>query len=145
MWQSPIGKQAVVGTTHYKPLPKNMCHTHGWPQHMSWKVIMLKETFWRNEGNKRQSSVCVECHVWPIIQNAGNIHNCSTDIIMTIHRPTFDTAFDKYVSVKITTYFPACIICRFRVITHNSIQILAYANDMITTGDTKMSQNMPSS
>ncbi len=60
MWQSPIGKQAVphwasmlrwiksiseynlnpilwiliVGTTHHKPLPKNMCHTHGWPQQL---------------------------------------------------------------------------------------------------------------
>ncbi len=57
-----------------------------------------------NEGNKRQSSVCVECHVWPIMQNAGNIHNCSTDIIMTIHRPI---TFDRSRSLpEILNYLP---------------------------------------
>ncbi len=57
LWQSPIGKQVwhtelqcedgsgrflgitqtsrffkIVGITHHKPFPKNMCHTHGWPE-----------------------------------------------------------------------------------------------------------------
>ncbi len=28
----------IVGITHHKPLPKNMCHTHGWPQHGLLKI-----------------------------------------------------------------------------------------------------------
>ncbi len=35
MWHHlPYHFPLIVGITHHKPLPKNMCHTHGWPQHI---------------------------------------------------------------------------------------------------------------
>ena len=42
----------IVGTTHHKPLPKNMCYTHGWPQHTS---LQKKCNTWFRTLGSRQS------------------------------------------------------------------------------------------
>ncbi len=36
--QATISRLCVAVITHHKPLPKNICHTHGWPQH--WPLFM---------------------------------------------------------------------------------------------------------
>ncbi len=55
---NPIPWILLVGITHHKPLPQNMCHTNGWPQQKSsqhsrerkivgsqlWKVNFMKES-----------------------------------------------------------------------------------------------------